>query len=74
MYRMYVKKGDPERYELLYKTFSERLPVIWERRKADRRRNQASPNGEERRRSDRRGPPPATWDALGFVVARVGRQ
>jgi hypothetical protein len=73
MYRMYVKRGDPDRYELLYKMFSERLPVVWERRKGDRRRIKGAPEGDERRRNERRGPMPASWDALGFAVARVGR-
>ena len=72
MYRMYVKRGDPERYELLYNAFSERVAVVWERRKGDRRRS-AAPNGEDRRRSDRRGPASPSWHALGFVVVRADK-
>jgi hypothetical protein len=71
-YRMYVKRGNPEQYELLYNTFSERVAVVWERRRGDRRKL-AEPAGEERRRAERRGPLPPSWQALGFVVTRIGR-
>jgi hypothetical protein len=67
---MIVKRGDPEYFELLYKTFSERLPVVWERRKKDRRRPAGSAADDERRRQERRGPPPLSWAGLGFVVVR----
>jgi hypothetical protein len=73
MYRMIVRRGDPEWYDVLYRTFNERLPVIWERRKRERRK--PSPTlMEERRRAERRGPVPTSWASLGFVVVRVPRQ
>jgi hypothetical protein len=72
MYRMIVRRGDPDWYDVLYRTFNERLPVIWERRKRERRKESPSLM-EERRRQDRRGPPPPTWTGLGFAVVRVPR-
>ena len=73
MYRMIVKRGDPEWYDVLYRTFNERMPVIWERRRRERRRP-APVLPEERRRQERRGPAPATWTGLGFVVVRAPRR
>jgi hypothetical protein len=72
MYRMIVKRGNPEWYDVLYRTFNERMPVVWERRKRERRRESPALM-EERRRQDRRGPPPSSWTGLGFVVVRVAR-
>jgi len=68
MYCLIVKHGDIGRYELLYKVFGERMPVVWDCRHRERRRTSAPPEIEERRRKERRGPPPASWSALGFVV------
>ncbi len=44
-----------------------RVHVVWDRRRGERRANRA-PVVRDRRRGDRRGPPPATWDAFGYVL------
>jgi Cu/Ag efflux protein CusF len=44
------------------------LAVIWDRRRSERRRSARRPIGHERRRTERRGSPPATWRQLGFQV------
>jgi hypothetical protein len=67
MHCLIVKRGDPGRYDLLYKTFSQQIPVVWEGRRRDRR-HAAGAIGEERRHHDRRGPAPLTWTTLGFAV------
>jgi len=72
MYKMYVKRGDPARYDFLYNAFAERIPVVWERRRGERRRGDAGV-ADDRRKADRRSAPAASWDALGFVVARASR-
>jgi hypothetical protein len=69
MPRMIVRRGDLERYEMLYKTFGSRILVVWDRRRVDRRRQTESRNGDERRQGERRGASPASWKALGFVVS-----
>ena len=68
MYSIVVKRGDLQRYDLLYKMFSVRVPVIWDRRRHERRQLNSPPSADERRRGTRRGRPPASWVALGFVV------
>lgn len=69
MYCLIVKRGDLERYDVMYKMFSEKMPVIWERRHGDRRKSAGDPpNIEDRRRQERRRAPQPSWNALGFVV------
>jgi hypothetical protein len=68
MYTLIVKRGDLGRYDMLYKAFGERMPVIWERRHRERRKRGDVAATEERRDGDRRGPPTPSWIALGFVV------
>jgi len=65
---MIVKRGDIERYDVLFKTFSVRVPVSWDRRRTERRKAASTPPDGERRSSERRGSPPPSWKALGFVV------
>jgi hypothetical protein len=68
MYCLIVRRGDYEGYDRLYKAFGQLLPVIWERRRGERRKAAQSVGIEERRRGERRGSPPPSWTALGFVV------
>jgi hypothetical protein len=71
LYCIYVKRGDFQRFDLIHQAFSDKLPVMWERRHADRRRAAQPLDRGERRRGERRGPPPTSWTALGFVVATL---
>ena len=68
MYCLIVKRGDTGRCDLLYKAFGQKIPVIWERRRGERRNGSADTSIEEQRQNDRRGPPPPIWMALGFTV------
>lgn len=61
-----VRRGDFQQYDRLYKAFSERVPVVW-----DRRRHTPAPvEGDDMgtQREERRQAPPLSWVALGFVV------
>ncbi|HWW86397.1 MAG TPA: hypothetical protein VNZ26_22540 [Vicinamibacterales bacterium] len=69
-YCILVKRGDFQRYDLIHQAFSDKLPVMWERRHGDRRQA-TQPIGKDRRQHERRGPAPASWAALGFVVAKL---
>jgi hypothetical protein len=61
MHSIIVRQGDFQTYDVLYKAFSARLPIIW-----DRRKRQSSDSAAD---TDRRtGVPPVSWTALGFVV------
>jgi hypothetical protein len=69
-YLMVVQRGDHDRYRFLSSTFRDRpVEVVWDRRTGDRRRATDGP-AVERRAGDRRTRPPASWDNLGFLVAR----
>ena len=68
MYCLIVKHGDLERYDMLYKAFGEKMPVVWERRHVERRKSESRLNSGDRRHGERRGPPSPCWVALGFVV------
>ncbi len=48
------------------------LAVIWDRRRSERRRGARHPTGHERRRIERRGPPPEMWTRLGFQLVPGG--
>jgi hypothetical protein len=63
-----VKRGALRRFDQL-KTKSEGLPVevTWDRRTSERRAETAT-EGANRRKKERRQPPPFTWDAAEFVV------
>jgi hypothetical protein len=68
MHSIVVKRGDFQGYDILHKAFGQKVPVIWERRHGDRRQNAEFTHKQERRCLQRRGAPPASWTALGFVV------
>jgi hypothetical protein len=59
MFCIVVRRGEYQRYDLLYKAFGQTTPVVWERRVREQRRISAAiPSTEERRQSERRGPAP----------------
>ena len=74
MYYIVVKRGDFGTYDLLHKSFGQKTPLLWDRRRADRRGSNAAAPAvqEERRQSDRRAANPASWSALNFIVFRRG--
>ncbi|HWC04378.1 MAG TPA: hypothetical protein VHF87_16605 [Methylomirabilota bacterium] len=66
-----VRRGRIDRFEFFHaRLASEPVRITWDRRVADRRRSKQR-MAIERRRGDRRGPPPLTWPAGGFVLARL---
>jgi len=62
---IYVRRGDFQQYERLHQAFSERVPVLWDRR---RRSVPVKEDDTGTQRADRRQAPPVSWVALGFVV------
>ena len=68
MHCIVVKRGAFQSYDLLHTAFGQKLPVVWDRRHVERRRAMRSLEKLNRRRTTRRGVPPASWPALGFVV------
>jgi hypothetical protein len=64
-----VRRGETGVFRTVHDVFGRyrRLDVIWDRRLAERRTvGSAAP--ADRRRSERRRPPPEAWSALGFTV------
>ena len=61
-----VKRGEFSHFDRLSKAFGHRLPVVW-----DRRQNPGQPlgGGQKPGFTERRASPPASWDALGFIVS-----
>ena len=68
MYSIVVRRGEFKRYDTLYKMFFAQTPVLWDRRRQDRRQTRVVVEGVDRRRGNRRGGSPPSWDALSFVV------
>jgi hypothetical protein len=66
--RMFVRIGALKRFHFLKKKTAE-LPVSveWDRRRSDRRSEDASA-GESPRVAERRSNPPFTWETADFVV------
>ena len=66
-----VRRGATERFDAFNTRLAgEPVQIRWDRRVTDRRRKRLRVV-LERRRSDRRAPPPLTWPAGGFVIARL---
>jgi predicted small metal-binding protein len=65
---MIVRRGQEARFRILQAAFwGERVRIVWDRRRADRRRKTQS-GGPERRQHDRRRAPPVSWEAWDFVT------
>ena len=61
-----VKRGEYAAYDLLYKTYGRRLPVVW-----DRRRLHPPPGADGQSERERRNSAvPISWTFLNFVVAQ----
>ena len=66
--RMIVRRGATRRFEdLKKKTAHLQVEVVWDQRDTERRQDPCL-SDSERRRKERRGPPPFTWDTADFVV------
>jgi hypothetical protein len=65
-----VRAGAVDRFAALRSAFApEGVEVVWDRREGERRRSGGpSGSGGDRRRRDRRGPVPASWALLDFLV------
>jgi len=68
MYCIVVKRGEFQQYDVLYKAFGARLPVIWDRRRVEGRDQDPQSTAGEHHSAERRGGMPPSWVALGFVV------
>ena len=66
--RMFVRIGALKRFHFLKKKTAD-LPVSveWDRRRSDRRADEAT-NEASLRQAERRASPPFTWDTADFVV------
>lgn len=65
-----VRRGATERFESLNTRLAgEPVQISWDRRVVNRRQTRQRMR-IERRQGDRRGPPPLTWPAGGFVITR----
>ena len=70
-----VRRGSVRRFARLKKRTDELpLEVVWDRRQADRRRQQTVRAKTELRRSERRQEPPFSWGAADFLVVLESTQ
>jgi hypothetical protein len=68
-----VRAGAVDRFAALRAAFApEGVEVVWDRRVGERRRSAVKSGTPERRRRDRRGPVPASWALLDFLVVPAG--
>jgi hypothetical protein len=65
-----VRRGELEVFQTLKVELEEPdvVRVIWDRRIGERRSRDGVEIADDRRRQDRRGPPPEMWATFGFVV------
>jgi hypothetical protein len=66
-----VRRGHFATYELLTRTFvgDPTVQIMWDRRMSERRQSVDRPDSGDRRRSDRRRPPPMQWGQLNYMIA-----
>jgi hypothetical protein len=71
-YLLIVRRDCEDKLAFLRRAFAQRnsVKVIADRRVSDRRTRREEV-GEERRRSDRRGIPPPSWDVADYVLVPV---
>jgi hypothetical protein len=60
-----VKRGEFAHFDRLSRAFGHRLPVVWDRRHPG---PSIGLGGQQPGLTERRAAPPASWDALGFIV------
>ena len=75
-YLVIVRRGDPGRFEALAAGFhgTPEVTICWDRRQEERRVGRGQPSTPDRRQTrDRRGPPPASWAALDFLITTGGQ-
>jgi hypothetical protein len=65
-----VQRGERDLYERLAPMAGPDVMMIWDRRQRERRTSD-QPIPTEQRRSDRRHPPPATWDTQRFLLVHL---
>lgn len=68
MHCIIVRRGDYQQYEVLYKAFGARVPVVWDRRRGERRDLNRPSEAAAPPTPERRSTTPPSWRALGFVV------
>jgi hypothetical protein len=68
-YLLIVRRECEEKFAFLQSSFArrDRVKVLLDRRAGERRRRQ-EPVGLDRRRTDRRGAPPPSWDLADYVL------
>ncbi len=66
-----VRRGHFATYELLTRTFAgdPSVQIVWDRRMRERRQAVDRLGNGDRRRSDRRRPPPMQWGQLNYMIA-----
>lgn len=71
-YLLIVRRECPDKLAFLRRAFAQRssVKVIADRRTSDRRLRRDDV-AEERRRADRRGVPPPSWDVADYVLVAV---
>ena len=70
-----MRRDRDEVFHVFEKYYSgSQFAVVWDRRRTERRTQRAQV-GEERRRTERRGPLPSSWQSPGYVlVPRSGEK
>jgi hypothetical protein len=69
-----VRRDQSDLYDYLRRRYRDvpEMTVVLDRRRCERRIDALS-MGRDRRQTERRTPPAASWDALGYVIVAVAR-